>query len=127
MPEVRFTKQDLQERTPLSPGWRVVICKSIDEGPGKNDPTSTVYPCVFEIAGDGPESGIPIRHWFSEKTPGRIADYIRCFLDENEKLEPGVGYKLEKTINKKVEAFCRFDPKQGYNGIEDFRNCHCNE
>ena len=79
MPEIRFTQEDILERTQLSPGWRTLVCKSVTEGQGKTDPTSTVYTCMFSVD-NGSETGVPIRHWFSEKAMGRIVDYIRCFV-----------------------------------------------
>jgi hypothetical protein len=116
MPEVKFTQEDLLERTKLAPGWRTLICKSVEEGPGKNDPSSIVYPCVFVVDG-GPENGVPIRHWFSEKAPGRMVEYVECFVP-NGKLEPGKVYELSQTVGKKIRGFCKFDQKQGYNIID---------
>jgi hypothetical protein len=119
MPEVRFTQEDLLERTQLTPNWRTLVCKSVDEGPGKNDPSSIVYPCLFIIDG-GPENGVPIRHWFSEKAAGRIVDYVKCFIG-NGKLEPGKSYELNQTIGQRVEGYCLYDQKQGFNVIQDWR------
>ena len=119
MPEVKFTQEDLLERTQLSPGWRVLICKSIEEGPGKTDPTSIVYTCVF-VVDDGKEVGVPIRHWFSEKAMGRIVDYVKCFLAGG-KAEAGKVYELDQTVGKRVEGYCQYDMNQGYNVIKDWR------
>ena len=119
MPEIRFTQEDLLERTQLSPGWRIVVLQKCEEGPGKNDPTSIVYSCVFTID-EGSEKGVPIRHWFSEKAMGRIVDYLKCFVPSG-KLEPGKSYELNKTIGLKVKAYCQYDPAQGYNTIKDWQ------
>ena len=119
MPEIRFTQEDLLERTQVNPGWKVLVVKSIDEGPGKNDPSSIVYPCVFVVDG-GPENGVPIKHWFSEKAQGRIVNYLKCFVPGG-KLEAGKSYELSQTVGLKVEGYCKYDPEQGYNRIEDFR------
>lgn len=119
MPQVKFTQEDLLERTQLNPGWQILVCKSIEEGPGKNDPSSVVYSCVFVVdCGTCPANGVPIRHWFSEKAMGRIVDYIKCFI---QKVEPGMIYDLDKTIGLKVEGYCQYDPGQGYNVIKDWR------
>ena len=117
MPEVKFTPEDLLERTQLTPGWRTLICKSITEGPGTKDPSSIVYTCLFVVDG-GSENGVPIRHWFSEKAMGRIVDYVKCFIS---KVEPGMIYDLDKTIGMKVEGYCQYDLMQGYNTIKDWR------
>jgi hypothetical protein len=119
MPEIKFSQEDLLERTALNAGWRVLVCKSIEEGPGKNDPTSIVYPCVF-VVDEGKEIGVPIRHWFSEKAPGRIVDYIKCFVPGG-KLEAGKVYELNQTVGLRVEGYCLYDQKQGYNTIQDWR------
>lgn len=117
MPEIKFTQEDLLERTQLAPGWRSLICKSVDEGPGKTDPSSIVYSCVFVVDG-GPENGVPIRHWFSEKAMGRIVDYVRCFVS---KVEAGKVYDLNQTVGLKVDGYCQYDVVQGYNTIKDWR------
>ena len=119
MPEIRFTEEDLLERTQLTPGWRVLLVKSTDEGPGKNDPSSITYPCVF-VVDEGKEKGVPIRHWFSEKAMGRIVDYIKCFIP-NGKLEAGKTYELSQTVGLKVEGYCMYDLDQGWNTIKDWR------
>jgi hypothetical protein len=119
MPEVRFTQEDLLERKQLSPGWRTLKVKSIEEGPGKNDPTSIVYSCVF-VVDAGAEQGVPIRHWFSEKAMGRIVDYLKAFMPKGE-LEVGKTYELNNTIGFQVDGYCLYDPKQGYNTIQDWR------
>lgn len=119
MPEIKFTQEDLLERTQLSPGWRTLVVKGIDEGPGKNDPSSIVYASTFVIEG-GPENGVPIRHWFSEKAMGRIVDYLKCFVP-NGRLEPGKVYELNQTIGLKVEGYCQYDIAQGWNTIKDWR------
>ena len=120
MPEIKFTQEDLLERATLSPGWRTLVVKSVEEGPGKNDPTSTVYPCVFVIECQCPENGMPIRHWFSEKAMGRMVDYLKCFVP-NGKLEAGKIYNLDQTIGKRVQGYCQYDPAQGYNIIKDWK------
>ena len=117
MPEVKFTQEDLLERTQLTPGWRTLICKSVEEGPGKNDPSSIVYTCMF-VVDSGKEIGVPIRHWFSEKAMGRIVDYIKCFIA---KVEANTVYDLDKTVGLKVEGYCQYDLAQGYNVIKDWR------
>lgn len=119
MPEVKFTQEDLLERTQLQPTWYTVVCKSVEEGPGKNDPSSIVYACVF-IVEDGPAKGVPVRHWFSEKAMGRVVDYIRAFMPGG-KVEPGKVYDLDQTIGLKVGAYIQYDPVQGYNTIKDWR------
>lgn len=117
MPEIKFTQEDLLERTQLPPGWQTLICKSIDEGPGKTDPSSIVYSCVFVVDG-GAANGVPIRHWFSEKAMGRIVDYIKCFVT---KVEVGKVYELSQTIGLKVGGYCQYDLAQGYNVIKDWK------
>lgn len=118
MPEIKFTQEDLLERTQLAPAWRTLICKSVEEGPGKQDPTSITYPCVF-VVDSGTDIGVPIRHWFSEKAMGRMVDYIKCFTGG--KIEVGKVYELGQTIGQRVEGYCQYDLAQGYNVIKDWR------
>ena len=120
MPEVKFTQEDILERTQLAPGWREMVCKSVEEGPGKNDPSSIVYTCMFVVECACPENGVPIRHWFSEKAMGRVVDYIKCFIPGG-KVEPGKAYELAQTIGMKVGGYCQYDLAQGYNVIKDWR------
>lgn len=118
MPIVRFTKENLLERKQLQPGWRVLEVKSIEEGPGKNDPSSIVYACKLTIS-DGPEAGVPINHWFSEKAQGRIVDFVKCFVPGE--VEEGKDYELAQTVGKKVGGYCKYNMSQGFNVIEDWR------
>jgi hypothetical protein len=118
MPQVKFTAEDLLERTQLTPGWRVLKCKEMTEGPGKSDPQSIVYACIFVV--ESPEKGVPIRHWFSEKAQGRIVDYVKCFIPGG-KAEANKVYELNDTVGFAVEGYCAYDPKQGYNTILDWR------
>jgi hypothetical protein len=118
MPEVKFTKENLLERTQLSPGWRLLKVKEMEEGPGKSDPTSTVWSYIF-IVHAGPEVGVPIRHWFSEKAMGRLVDFVKCFTGG--KVEEGKSYDLNSTVNRLVEGYVQYDLQQGFNVIKDFR------
>lgn len=119
MPEIKFSQEDLLERTQLQPGWYNLLCKSVTEGPGKTDPSSIVYTCVFVVDG-GAANGVPIRHWFSEKAMGRIVDYIKCFLP-NGKVEAGKVYDLDQTVGLRVGGYCQYDLNQGYNVIKDWK------
>lgn len=119
MPKVTFTQEDLLERKQLEAGWRKLKVKSIEEGPGRNDPTSIVWSCVFTVA-DGADAGVPIRHWFSEKAMGRVVDYVKCFI-EGGKVEAGKAYDLKTTESREVQGYCQFDMTQGFNTIKDFR------
>lgn len=120
MPEIRFTQEDLNERKPLSPAWRLFRVVSITEGPGKTDPNSIVYPCVFVVESPEADKGTRVRFWFTEKVIGRIIDYLKCFVPNGE-LDPSRGYKLEETVDHYVEGYSLYDVKQGYNTIQDFR------
>lgn len=117
MPEVSFTKENLLERNQLSAGWRRLKVKEVNEGPGKSDPTSTVYPITF-IVEEGPDSGTPINHWFTEKQMGRMSDFIKCFVD---KVEIGKKYELSSTVGRSVMGYCQYDTGTGFNVIKDFQ------
>lgn len=119
MPEIKFTQENLLERTQLGPGWRTLVCKSVEEGPGVKDPSSITYTCMF-VVDAGPETGVPIRFWFSDKAMGRMVDYIKCFIPGG-KVEVGKVYDLAQTIGLKVDGYCQYDIGQGYNVIKDWR------
>lgn len=118
MPEVSFTKENLLERKQLKAGWRELVVKSVGEGPGKNDPDSTVWPFVFTID-EGEDLGVPVNHWFTEKQMGRLSEFINCFtggaVDVNKK------YKLEDTVGRHVIGYVEYDIKNGFNTIKDFK------
>jgi hypothetical protein len=118
MPKVTFTKENLLERTQLTAGWRKLKVKSVDEGPGKSDPTSTVWETVF-IVDDGKDLGVPIRHWFSEKQMGRVAEFLRCFTGGQ--IEEGKVYEMNDAVGRAVDGYCRYHPDQKWNVIDDFR------
>lgn len=119
MPEVTFDLSNLLERKQLSPAWRTLVVKSVDEKAGTKDPTSTTWPVVFTVDG-GSDDGVPINHWFTEKQMGRLAAFIACFLP-NGKAEVGKKYELTDTIGRKVEGYCLHDPDSSWNTIKDFR------
>lgn len=124
MPKIKFTKQDLLESKQLTPGWRQLVCKSVDYGPGKNDPSSNVYTCVFVID-SGADAGVPIRVWFSEKQTAirRLVDYLSCFTPNGE-LDESKEYDVTATIGLKLEGYCLHevnDNGQRFNTIQEFR------
>jgi hypothetical protein len=116
MPKIKFTKEDLLSRNQLAPGWRKLKCKSIEEGPGKKDPTSTVWECMFIIS-EGKEMGQPIRHWFSEKAMDRLVDYVKGFTKAEENKE----YELNDTVGREIMGYCLYDDTQGWNVIKDWK------
>ena len=118
MPDITFTQENLLERTQLTAGWRELKIKSVDEGPGKKDPTATVWEVVF-VVDDGKDLGTPIRHWFSEKAMGRIVDFVKCFTGG--KVEAGKKYNLDSTVGRSVQGYCQYDMSQGFNVIKDFK------
>jgi hypothetical protein len=119
MPEVKFTKEDLLERSQLAPGWRTFKIKSVEERPGKSDPTATVWEIALVVT-VGPETGVPVRHWFSEKAMGRMVDFIKCFL-QGGKIEEGKSYNLDQTVNRLVDGYAQYDIQSGFNTIKDWR------
>ena len=118
MPTINFTKENLLERKQLKAGWRKLKVKSIDEGPGKNDPDSIVWPVIF-IVDEGDDLGTPVNHWFTEKQMGRLSEFVACFTGG--KIEPGKDYSLEQTIGKHVMGYVEYDIKSGFNSIKDFK------
>jgi hypothetical protein len=119
MPEVSFTKENLLERTQLKAGWRKLRVKSVDEGPGKSDPDSTVWPVVFTVDQEGQELGTPVNHWFTEKQMGRLSEFIACFITGG--IVPGKSYPLESTVGRHVMGYVEYDVKSGFNVIKDFK------
>lgn len=117
MPEVTFTKENLLERKQLKAGWRRLRVKEVSEAKGKNDPDSITWPVVF-IVEDGPDQGVPINHWFTEKQMGRLSEFIKCFIKGE--VQTGKAYLLEDTLGKTVRGYCEYDIKSGFNVIKDF-------
>ena len=119
MPKIRFSEEDLLERNQLSAGWRKLKVKSVSEGVGKKDPTSTVWECVFVVSDGSKDNGTPIRHWFSEKAMGRVVDFIKAFTGG--KAEKDKEYELDDTVGREVMGYCKYDVDQKWNTIEDFK------
>lgn len=118
MPNVSFTKENLLERKQLKAGWRTLRVKSVEEDTGKNDPDSITYPTMFIVVG-GEDDGVPVKHWFTEKQMGRIAEFIKCFVSGH--VEEGKNYALESTVGKMVDGYVEYDIKTGFNSIKDFK------
>lgn len=119
MPEVSFTKENLLERKQITFAWRKLKVKSVTEKPGTKDPDSTTWPTVFVVE-DGPDVGVPINHWFTEKQMGRLAEYMKCFMTGDP--VPGKKYLLEDTVGRQVIGYCGYDTESGFNVIKDFRS-----
>ena len=118
MPKVSFTKENLLETNQLEAGWRILDVKSISNWKkGVNDPTSLTIEALFVVA-EGNGAGTPVKHWFSEKQMGRLSNYVKCFVA---KLEPGKELDLGETVGRKVQGYCEYDIKSGFNTIKDFR------
>jgi len=118
MPKIKFSQENLLERNQLAPGWRKLKVKSIEEGPGKSDPTSIVWTCVFVVNDGSKDNGTPIRHWFSEKAMGRLVDFIRAVAG---KVDAEKEYELNDAVNREVMGYCKYDIEQKFNTIEDWR------
>jgi hypothetical protein len=118
MPSVTFTKENLLERKQLKAGWRKLKIKSVSEGPGKNDPDSTVWPFVF-IIDEGEDLGVPVNHWFTEKQMGRLSEFVACFTGGQ--VKEGVEIKLESLTGRHVMGYVEYDIKSGFNTIKDFK------
>lgn len=120
MPEVRFTREDLNQRKQLSPNWYKVILMEVKEETAK-DGQSTNWVCKFIVTeSNNPDAiGTPVRHWFNEKAMGRVIDFITCFISGD--IEEGRAYDLSDAIDRPVLAFIKYDPERKFNTIEDFR------
>lgn len=119
MPQVTFSKEDLLERKQLSAGWRKLKVKELEEAKGKSDPSSTTWPTVFVIE-EGPDAGVPIRHWFTEKQMGRLSEFVACLLPSGQ-VEPGKTFELSQAVGRSVMGYCVFDMQSKFNTIQDFK------
>jgi hypothetical protein len=119
MPKITFTQENLLERNQLEAGWYKFLVKEITEGPGKSDPTSTVYTTDFVVA-DGPAKNTPVKHWFTEKQMGRIVDFLKCFLG-GKSAEAGREYDLSDTKGRHVMGYVKYDTERAQNVIEAFK------
>jgi hypothetical protein len=120
MPEIRFTQEDLNERKPLTPGWRTLEVMQVSEGPGKKDPSSTTYPMVLIVRSPEADAGTRLRVYFNEKIIGRIIDYLKCFVPGGN-LDPSKTYRLEDTVGYHVDGYCLYNIETGFNEIKDWR------
>lgn len=117
MPGVSFSPEDLASTNKLDAAWYKLNIKSIEEGPGKSDPSSTTYTCEF-VVGEGKFKDTPIKHWFSDKMMVKVVIYIKCFVKT---VEAGKQYPLEATVGKTVMAYCQWDMERTSNVILDFK------
>jgi hypothetical protein len=103
------TKQDLLRSKVVTPGVYLLTIKSIKEGPGKNDPQSTVTTVEMEIK-SGPDTkavGVPISYWLSEKAPGMAVGFLEAVSG---KKVPEDGMSVpdwSPYIGREVKAFIK--------------------
>ena len=100
MPDVIFSEDDLNSVIELPSAWYTLLVKDIAEGPGKADPTSTVWKVTMEV-NSGRFKGAPVVNIFSEKFMGPFVKYMQTFG----KVEKGVKIPYDKTIGKEVQGF----------------------
>ena len=122
MPSVKFSKSDLLASTQLEGNWYPSTVKAVsDWKPGKKDPTSNVIEVDLVIK-DGSKAGTPLKHWFSEKSIGTSFDMLPEFLLAfTGKMEDDKEYKLEDTINRKLEVYASWNSEMKMNSISAFR------
>lgn len=124
MPNVKFTREDFQGKTPIVPGWYTLMVGEFTERPSK-DGDSTNFWGEFKITQDGQFQGTPLRHCFNEKAlgfAGGAVDYMTCFTADPEKLEGAeVIDALMMTTGREVQGYCEWDPDFSRNQIRDWR------
>lgn len=118
MPNISFSPEDLASTNKLEAGWYKLLVKSIEEGPGKKDPTSTTYSCEFVVVEPVKVKDTPIPHWFSDKMMVKAVIFIKCFVKS---IEAGKQYPLESTVGKHVMGYCQWDMENTRNIILDFK------
>lgn len=118
MPKITFTKEHLLMKTQLEANWYKVKIKETKEGPGKTDPTSTVY-TISTVVAEGPATGVPITTWLTEKMPEKIVAFVDCFV--NGGAVAGKEYDLKDTENKLVMAYIKYNVDRSSNEITEFK------
>lgn len=117
MPNVEFTDSEVISLGEFSAGWYPMALRSVEEGPGTKDPSSTTYTCEFEVV-DGEKKGAMITTWFSTKMPANIFNYIKCFVA---KPVAGQKYPLEGTKDKPLKGYVVYDLERNANVIKSFK------
>lgn len=117
MPEISFTQEDIVSTAELSAGWYPLAAKSIMEGPGKKDPSSTTWTCEFEVI-DGPSKGAKVTTWFSSKMMKNAIRYLRA---HGVVPEAGKTYPLEATVDRPIMGYIVYDLENQSNVIKDFK------
>lgn len=117
MPEIQFSQESILSLGEFSAGWYPMQAKSISEGPGTKDPSSTTWTCEFEVI-DGPKKGAQITTWFSSKMPANALNYLKCFVKDP---QPGVSYPLDQTVDKPIMGYVVFDMDRNANVIKSFK------
>lgn len=117
MPDVSFSQEDILSAGALEAKWYPVSLKTVSEGPGKKDPSSTTWTCEFEVV-DGEAKGALVTTWFSSKMMKNAIRFIKCFVPN---LQPGTSYPIEQTVGKPVMAYIVYDLDQTSNVIKDFK------
>lgn len=117
MPGISFSPEDIIGAAELPAGWYNVVAKSITEGAGKKDPSSTTWSCIFTIQ-DGEFKGREILSWFSSKMMVNAIRYLKCF---GVVPKAGETYAIEETVGKPVQAYITWDAVNLNNTIKDFK------
>ena len=107
-----ITKEDLMRSKAVKPGLYLLTIKNISQGPGKNDPSSTVTTIDFEIkdstAGDKEFIGVPVKHWISEKAAGYASGFFEAVTGK--KITDGMQVPdLAQLIGRDVKGYIKND------------------
>lgn len=127
MPSVKFSREDFQGKTPMTPGWYLLEPGEVTEKASK-DGDSTNFWVEFKVLQDGDSQGTKLRHCFNEKAlqySGGAADYMACYTNDTEKLlDVEVVDALKMTSGKPIKGYVEWDPEFRRNQIKDWRSAN---
>lgn len=114
-----ITPEDMLRDKVLDPGWYPAKVKEVSQEPAKTDGSTNTI--VDLTVASGPNAGVPLRRYFSEKAPGFALNFIRSL---GVALGPQGGtVDLSKAKGKVVEVYVKNETWEGRlrNSVEDFR------
>lgn len=116
MPEVSFSNEDILAGKKMETGWRRFRIKSIIEKKGSKDPNSITWE-VDAVCSAGPDQGVPIRFWFSEKMMKFLVAFVSVFGE----VKAGAKLELNNLVGKECEIMTVWNPDQKSNEAKEYR------
>lgn len=119
MPTIQFTTETIKADTKLPLKWYRVKIESVEVKTSKAG-DSDVYHTKFIVQEPEAYAGVPIMAYFTEKAPGVLIKFAKCFYKE---ITSDINFDPEQTVGREILVWASFDDEGAFkaNRILEFK------